>query len=99
MTKKPTGMSEAPREYKLEDNASDRNSKSKRSAIRSALSCSKELLPGSISSVGDNSMPRELPEAVFSLSPFDPELERTMEIARQGHARVPRYACRAGKMT
>ncbi|SDN84130.1 AbrB family transcriptional regulator [Afipia sp. GAS231] len=79
MTKKPTGMSEAPREYKLEDNALQ----IKKIGNSLGLILSKEVLSRLKLKEGDKLHIVEQTERGIKLSPYDPKHAKAMEIARR----------------
>jgi putative addiction module antidote len=79
MAKIPTGMSEAPSEYKLEDTALQ----IRKIGNSVGLILPKELLARLKLKEGDKFYPVEQPDGSLRLSPFDPKHARTMEIARQ----------------
>src|SRR5260221_13926243 len=79
MTKKPTGMSEAPREYKLEDTALQ----IRKIGNSVGVILPKYLLARLNLKEGDKFYPVEQPDGSLRLSPFNPKHARTMEIARK----------------
>ena len=79
MTKKPTGMGEAPREYKLEDNALQ----IKKIGNSLGLILSKEVLSRLKLKEGDKLHIVEQTERGIKLSPYNPKHAKAMEIARR----------------
>jgi len=83
MTKTPRGMSEAPREYKLEDNALQ----IRKIGNSVGVILPKELLARLNLKEGDKLFPIEQPGGGLILTPHDPDFEKAMEVARRGMKR------------
>jgi putative addiction module antidote len=77
--KKPTGMGEAPREYKLEDNALQ----IKKIGNSLGLILSKDILSRLKWKQGDKLHIVEQTERGIKLSPYNPKHAKAMEIARR----------------
>jgi putative addiction module antidote len=91
MTKKPTAMSEAPREYKLDDNARGQTIGTveiKKIGNSSGIILSKDVLARMNVSVGDKLYATLTPDGGFRFTPRDPDFEKAMEVARRG---IKRY--------
>ena len=95
MNKTPRGMSEAPREYKLEDIALQ----IRKIGNSVGVILPKELLARLNLKEGDKFYPVEQPDGGLRLSPFDPKLARDDGNRRRGHGRISRYVCGARKMS
>ena len=83
MTKSPHGMSEAPREYKLEDNALQ----IRKIGNSVGVILPKELLARLNLKEGDKLFPIEQPGGGLILTPHDPDFKRAMTVARRGMKR------------
>jgi putative addiction module antidote len=79
MNKKPPGLSEAPREYTLEDNALQ----IRKIGNSVGVILPKELLARLNLKEGDKFYPVAQPDGSLRLSPFNPKHARAMEIARK----------------
>ena len=79
MVKTPTGMSEAARDYQIEDTALQ----IRKIGNSVGVILPKELLARLKLKEGDKFYPVEQPDGSLRLSPFDPKHARTMELARQ----------------
>ena len=79
MDKTPRGMSEAPRDFKLEDTALQ----IRKIGNSLGVILPKELLARLNLKAGDKFYPVEQPDGSLRLSPFNPKHARTMEIAHE----------------
>ena len=79
MDKTPRGMSEAPRDFKLEDTALQ----VRKIGNSLGVILPKELLARLNLKEGDKFYPVEQPDGSLRLSPFNPKHARTMQIARE----------------